>query len=104
MNSPTEDKLTQLLSSWEVTPKSNPGFRAAVWARLEDITRNPQTWGSWLRANLGTVAPLTLAVVTFSIVGGGIAAKAKTSDHREQLIERYLTSIDPHRQISTNQD
>ena len=53
--------------------------------------------------NVGTVAPLAIAVVTFSIVGGGIAAKAKTSDQREVLIERYLSSIDPHRQIGASE-
>ena len=51
--------------------------------------------------NVGTVAPLALAVITFSVVGGGLVAKAKASVDREIMIERYLTSIDPHRQTDT---
>jgi hypothetical protein len=103
MKSPNKDKLALLLPLWKVTPKSNPGFRAAVWAKIEATSQEPLTWGGWLRMNVGTVAPLAVAVVTFSIVGGGIAAKTKASDQREVLIERYLSSIDPHRQIGASE-
>lgn len=101
METPTKDELARLLSTWEIKPKSNPGFRAAVWAKIEAIAPEPRTWGAWLRMNVGTVAPLALAVITFSVVGGGLVAKAKASVDREIMIERYLTSIDPHRQTDT---
>ena len=93
METPTKDELARLLSTWEIKPKSNPGFRAAVWAKIEAIAPEPRTWGAWLRMNVGTVAPL--------VVGGGLVAKAKASVDREIMIERYLTSIDPHRQTDT---
>lgn len=104
MKSPTDDQLDHLLSQWEVTPRVNPNFRAEVWAKLETTTKEPKTWGAWVRINVGTLAPLTLAVIIFSVIGGGLAARTQAHDQREIMIERYLTSIDPHRHIEVSEE
>lgn len=100
-----DEKLSQLLrDNWNVSLRPNPNFRAAVWARIETFRHQPATWGGWLRNHIRGVAPLALASIAIAIAGGGFLAKASSQHQRDQLIERYLVSIDPHRQVAvTNQ-
>jgi hypothetical protein len=82
-----------------VTPEPNPDFRAAVWARIEARRRAPATWSAWLRANLRRTAALSVAAIALAGVSGGVLARIQAGQEREALVQRYLASIDPHRQI-----
>ena len=33
----TRDALSRLLQTWQVTPRANPGFCAAVWQRIRQL-------------------------------------------------------------------
>jgi hypothetical protein len=102
MNSnPHDEKLGPLLrSSLQVTPVRNPDFRSGVWARIESTRRTPATWGAWLRLNTFRFASLAVASIAIAGVGGGWIATAQTNRDREQLVQRYLASIDPHQKSS----
>ncbi|MFT3783193.1 MAG: hypothetical protein QM790_14385 [Nibricoccus sp.] len=89
--------LNQLLrANWQVEPVKNPAFRAEVWARIEANRRAPSTWSAWLRVNALRFASAAAACVIIASVGGGWIATARASQEREQLVQRYLASIDPH--------
>lgn len=96
-----DEKLCQLLrDNWAVNSQTNPNFRTAVWARIETYRHQPSTWGGWLRNHIRGVASLAIACVAIAIAGGGFMARASSQHERGQLIERYLASIDPHRQVA----
>ena len=103
MNSNSNDEqLGPLLrDNYHVTPVKNPDFRTAVWARIESTRRAPATWGAWLRLNVYRFAFLAVASITIAGIGGGWIATAQAKQDREQLVERYLASIDPHQKTGT---
>lgn len=97
---PNDAELGPLLrENFQVTTGKNPDFRTAVWARIEAGRRVPATWGAWLRLNATRCAMLAVATVTIAGVGGGWIAKAQAEQNREQLVQKYLASINPHQKI-----
>jgi hypothetical protein len=103
MNTHSQDEpLRELLRrSWTVAPQSNPGFRAAVWARIEAARRMPATWSGWLRINVARVSYCAAASIMFAGTGGGLLAASQANRERDQLIQRYVVSIDPHQQLNS---
>jgi hypothetical protein len=104
MNSnPNDEQLGPLLrNNWQVRPVKNPDFRTAVWARIESTRRAPATLGAWLRLNAVRFAFLAVTSVAIAGAGGGWIAKVQTNQNREQLVQRYLASIDPLQKTETN--
>lgn len=100
MKTPDQDPLRQvLLRSWTVSPKATPGFRGAVWARIEARRRMPATWGGWLKLNLARVATFAIAGIALAGVSGGVLGARKTEYERELSIQRYVATIDPHQRM-----
>ncbi len=85
-----------LQEHWHVHPRRNPDFRTAVWARIDSARQTPSTWGAWLRLNMLRFASVAVACVTIAGVGGAWLAHEQADHAREQLVKRYLASIDPH--------
>lgn len=99
---PDDEALRQLLRHWTVEPRPDPGFRAAVWARIDAARRMPATWSGWLRLNVARVSFCAAASVVFAGTGGGLLAASQANREREQLIQRYVVSIDPHQQVNAS--
>jgi hypothetical protein len=101
MNSHPEDTELRdaLRAHWHVHPQRNPDFRTSVWARIEASRRSPATWGAWLRLNTLRLASVAAVCVALAGVGGAWLARAEASHTRDQLVQRYLASIDPHARI-----
>lgn len=96
-----KDPLGPLLRrSWTVLLKSNPDFRSAVWARIEAGRKRPVTWSAWLKLNFTNVAMYAAASIVLAGAGGGYLAAIQASRDRDQLIQRYVTSIDPHQRVN----
>jgi hypothetical protein len=90
---PGDEKLTQALADWRVTPGRKADFRVAVWARIER-QRGEATWGSYLRAHLGPcVALLTLALVVGAWTGRE-RARARVDGERAALATSYVQALD----------
>jgi len=104
MNSnPNDEQLGPLIrNNWQVRPVKNPEFRTTVWARIEATRRAPVTWGAWLRLNASRYAVLAVASVVIAGTSGGWIAKAQANQNREQLVQRYLASLDPLQQTEAN--
>ncbi|MBK9991014.1 MAG: hypothetical protein IPP19_09835 [Verrucomicrobia bacterium] len=104
MNSNLNDEqLGPLLrNNWQVRPVKNPDFRTAVWARIEAARRAPLTWGAWLRLNAARFAFLSVASIAIAGAGGGWIATAQANQNREQLVQRYLASLDPLQKTEAN--
>jgi len=94
---PQDDALRSLLrESHPVDAQANPRFRAEVWARIEAARRQPRSWFAWARIHLFGVGTAVAASLIVSAAGGGWIAKVQVAHEREQLVKRYLASIDPH--------
>lgn len=99
---PHDEPRRELLQrSWTVEPHPDPGFRAAVWARIEAARRMPATWSDWLRLNVARVSYCAAASIVFAGTGGGLLAASQANRERDQLIQRYVVSIDPHQQVNS---
>ncbi len=88
------DPLSVHLRCWRVSPPADPGFRAAIWARIR-ATGSRDTWPAFLRAHAAAWA--LVAVVTLSAAGyGGYAtAQARVASDREAMVFTYLAGLDP---------
>jgi hypothetical protein len=92
-SSPTPDFPSQLLSAWRVAPRRNPGFRAAVWARLE-AGADALPWWRYARQHALVVGgAMALAVVLGGVTGHGWA-RARVESDRAQLAAAYVGSLD----------
>jgi hypothetical protein len=91
------DSLSESLQRWRVTPPSDPGFRAAVWARIR-AAGGRESWPAFVRAHAAAWA--VAAVVTLGTAGyGGYAvARARAAADREAIVVTYLTGLDPRAQ------
>lgn len=91
--SPSPDPLAALLSEWRVHPLPDPHFRAAVWQRLAQRTR--QTWPAYLRTHaLAWSAACVVAVVAAGWTGHRVA-QVRLAEQREQMVVAYLGNLDP---------
>jgi hypothetical protein len=93
MNAPESDgALSQALNAWRVEPRRDPGFRAAVRARL--AAPGGVGWMDYLRLH---AAPVAAACGLALVAGGWIGHKqaaARTAADREQLAEGYVRALD----------
>lgn len=95
-----DEQLRRLLrQGWTVSPRPDPGFRAAVWARIEAGRRQPANWFAWLKVHVASVTLYAAASIAFVGTSGGLLATRQAGHDREQLIQRYVTSIDPHQRV-----
>ena len=88
-----------LREHWQVSPARNPAFRTAVWARIEAARGAPATWSAWLRLNFFRVSSFAVIAIALADAGGGALARNHASQQREELVQRYLASIDPHQRV-----
>lgn len=89
----TNDSLTRTLAEWRVTPRREPQFRAAVWARIE-AARGTMTWPGYARAHAAVLAgALAVAVVAGGWVGTG-RAQARVAADRTEIVNAYVQSLD----------
>jgi hypothetical protein len=93
MNAPESDAgLSQALASWQVAPRRDPRFRAAVRARL--AAPGGLSWPSYLRLH---ALPVATACGLALVVGGWIGhsrAQQRAAADREQLAEGYVRALD----------
>lgn len=93
MPSPDSDvSLSRTLADWRVEPRRDPGFRAAVRARL--AAPGGLSWGEYLRRH---TLPVAAACGLSLLTGGWLGqkqARARAAADREQLAESYVRSLD----------
>jgi len=97
-------RLRQLLRKHEPAgPVRTPDFRSAVWARIEARRQCPASWRAWLRLHFSGFAAAAAASVALAAGAGSWVALAQVDRSREARLELYVASIDPHRQLGTEQ-
>ncbi len=90
-NSP--DSLSRTLADWQVQPPRSPQFRAAVWARLEQV-RRPTDWPAFARAHARALGgALALALVIGAWVGRE-QARARVEEDRALIASAYVHDMD----------
>ncbi len=97
----SRDDLPKMLHEWRVKPPADPGFRHAVWQRIQ---RPPDvSWAAYLRTHLAawTVA----AVLTLGVAGlaGRALAQVHIQADREAIVTTYLVELDPRVQAVLRQ-
>jgi len=93
MNPPSPDSLAQTLASWQVSPKTDPNFRPAVWQRIKQKSR--ETWASYVRAHLVSWAVVGGLAIVVAGWTGHTVARAKLDASRDQMVVSYLVELDP---------
>lgn len=95
-----DDDLRDFLRKhWRVEVGETPGFRRAVWARIDAERRAPASWGAWLRLHFVGVGALVAASLVLAAAGGAGLAGAREARERERVVARYAASIDPHLRV-----
>jgi len=93
MNDPERDAaLDRDLASWRLNPPRNPGFRAAVHARLEDPAA--ETWTHFLRRHAAAVGTAGLLALLAGSWIGWEGAVARADADRAALVRSYVQSLD----------
>ncbi len=92
MDSPP-DSLSQALQPWKVSPPVQGAFRADVWKRIGDRTR--ETWGVYVRAHAAAWLVAATVVIGAAAYTGHATAQARVRADREALAVTYLVDLDP---------
>lgn len=87
------DSLSPTLQQWRVVPRSNPNFRAAVWARIDAAAR-PSTWTKFARAHPAIVTAFVVAGVLLGAWSGQNEAREHTEADRSVLAATYVHRLD----------
>ena len=94
MNAPEpDDSLPRTLADWRVTPRRDPQFRSAVWARLA-ATRRAPAWTSYARAHSALVAGALAVAVVLGALGGRERARARVEAESDRLASSYVRAMD----------
>jgi len=90
---PPNDPLPTQLAAWQVRPRLNSQFRAAVWARLE-AARRPSTWARFARAHAPAVSALLVGAAVAGAWSGRTRAQQRTEADRSAIAATYVHSLD----------
>lgn len=87
------DRLTEALASWRVTPPPDASFRPAVWQAIQ--RRSRETWAAFVRSHLLGWSLAAAAAVAVAGWTGHSAARARLESGREEMVVSYLGNLDP---------
>jgi hypothetical protein len=87
------DSLSNDLRLWRVSPPPDPGFRAAVWQRIE-ARRRESGWPAFLRTRATALTAAAIVIVVVSGWTGHSVARSQVQADRRMLAARYLASLD----------
>ncbi len=99
-----DHSLDKILKQWRVDAPLPPRFQERVWQRIEreECQPAPSAW-MWLRRVLEACVPrpkwaysYAAILLIVGVVGGTLAAQAKSIRMETSLGSRYLQSIDPY--------
>jgi hypothetical protein len=91
-SSESDASLSRALADWRLEPRRDPGFRAAVRARL--AAPGGLSWSEYVRQHaIPVAAACGLAVVAGGWIGHA-QARARAAADREQLAESYVRALD----------
>jgi hypothetical protein len=94
-----QDSLHDLLHKWEIRPKPDPNFRAAVWGRIA-AHKQRLSFRFWSRTEEVLTQPvLALAVVAALLLAGGMSGNAwrehRVEDERVAGFRAYVVAVNP---------
>jgi hypothetical protein len=93
MNSSERNDVSRTLGDWEVRPQRDPGFRSAVWARIERVKAR-RSWTGYARSHAAVLAG---ALAVALAVGGWVGrerAQARVAADRAQIASAYVQALD----------
>lgn len=89
----SSDSLRDVLRAWRVSPPPDPGFRAAVWQRIEETLPAP-TWSVFVRTRAAALTAAAVATVAISGWTGHLVARNHVQADRDTLAASYVASLD----------
>ncbi len=90
---PQEEKLTQVLAEWRVTPVAGAEFRTGVWTRIARA-RSEAAFTGFVRTH--AVACMALLVVALGVGAwtGRERARARVAAERAVIVTNYVSGLD----------
>jgi hypothetical protein len=92
MNTP-RDSLSAVLQRWRVEPPADPGFRPAVWQRLDARAR--ESWPAYLRSRATAWSLAAVVMLGAAAYSGTALAHSRVRADREAMVVNYLVELDP---------
>jgi hypothetical protein len=88
--------MQDILHPWRVSPPPDPGFRPAVWSRIEARrTLNNESWAASIRRHAALWTTALLLAMTAAGLLGDLAGRKHADAERQQMLTAYLSAIDP---------
>jgi hypothetical protein len=91
--SESDPLLTSALRDWEISPRRNPGFRAAVWTRI-GASPAARSWRGYFRTHAGWISGALALALVLGAWTGSRQAKARESAERVAMARRYVQALD----------
>jgi hypothetical protein len=92
-DSKIDESLSRTLADWRVTPRRDPQFRTAVWARIE-AARRALTWTGYLRRHAPAMAAALAVAVVLGAWIGREQARARVEADRNEIASAYVQALD----------
>ena len=90
---PEDEKLRQVLATWQVAPVAAAGFRASVWARIER-GRREAAWAGFVRARAVPCAVLLVVALGVGAWTGREQARGRVAAERAEILQSYVNGLD----------
>jgi hypothetical protein len=89
----TDERLPDLLRTWQVNPARAADFSTGVWRQI-DARRNHQSWAAFARSHPAALAALILIATIAGGWGGMESARSRVEHQSSAMADAYVQGMD----------
>jgi hypothetical protein len=89
----TNDRLPELLRTWQINPARAADFSTGVWQQIEK-RRNRQSWAAFARSHPAALAALILIATIAGGWSGMESARARVEHQSSAMADTYVQGMD----------
>ena len=88
-----DDRLPDLLRTWQVEPSHTPDFSTGVWKCIGS-RRSEDSWAGFVRGHPAMLATLMLFATVVGAWGGAEFARARVQNQSAAMADAYVQALD----------
>lgn len=92
-NHQTDDRLPDLLRTWQVNPVRSAAFSTNVWRKIE-ASRSQESWRGFVHGHPAMLAILLAAATTVGGWGGAELARVRVDTQTSAMADAYVQALD----------